>query len=128
MARILLVDDDEMILRVTGDYLESQGHKVTRCHDSTQAAELIEKTAPDLAILDYEMPRLKGPDLLTEMRAGGRGNALPVIFMSGVEALLYASQVPPDPKVRFLHKPVELDDLDGAIHALLDPEGWSKNA
>lgn len=128
MARILLVDDDEMLLRVTADYLESRGHKVARCSDPTQAAELVEKTGPDLAILDYEMPRLKGPDLLTEMRSAGRGNSLPVIFLSAVEALLYASQVAPDPRVRFLHKPVELDDLDGAIAALLDPEGWSKNA
>lgn len=128
MARILLVDDDEILLRVTADYLESKGHKVTRCSDSTQAAELLEKIGPDLAILDYEMPRLKGPDLLTEMRSGGRGNYLPVIFLSAVEALLYASQVPPDPRVRFLRKPVDLEDLDGAIAALLDPEGWSKNA
>ena len=128
MARILLVDDDETLLRVTADYLESKGHKVARTSDPTQAAELVEKTGPDLAILDYEMPRLKGPDLLTEMRAGGRGHHLPVIFLSAVEALLYASQVPPDPKVRFLHKPVDLEDLDGAIAALLDPEGWSKNA
>lgn len=128
MARILLVDDDETLLRVTADYLESKGHKVARTSDPTQAAELVEKTGPDLAILDYEMPRLKGPDLLTEMRAGGRGNHLPVIFLSAVEALLYASQVPPDPRVRFLHKPVDLEDLDGAIAALLDPEGWSKNA
>jgi CheY-like chemotaxis protein len=128
MPRILLVDDDEILLRVTADYLESKGHKVTRCSDSTQAAELLEKIGPDLAILDYEMPRLKGPDLLTEMRSGGRGNYLPVIFLSAVEALLYASQVPPDPRVRFLRKPVDLEDLDGAIAALLDPEGWSKNA
>lgn len=128
MARILMVDDDELLLQVTGDYLESCGHVVERCGDPTRAAELAEKTAPDLAILDYEMPRLSGTHLLTELRSGGRTHSLPVIFLSGVEALRYASQVPPDPLVRFLKKPVGFDDLDGAIAALLDPEGWSKNA
>ena len=128
MARILMVDDDELLLEVTGDYLESRGHAVERCSDPTQAAELAEKTAPDLAIVDYEMPRLSGTQLLTELRSGGRTHLLPVIFLSGVEALRYASQVPPDPLVRFLQKPAAFDDLDGAIAALLDPEGWSKNA
>jgi two-component system response regulator ChvI len=127
MPRILMVDDDELLLQVTGDYLESQGHSVTRCGDPTAAAELAEKTAPDLAIVDYEMPRLTGTQLLTELRSGGRTHSLPVIFLSGVDALRYASQVPPDPRVRFLHKPVDFEDLLGAIAALLDPEGWSAN-
>jgi FixJ family two-component response regulator len=73
------------------------------------------------------MPRLSGTQLLTELRSGGRTHSLPVIFLSGVDALRYASQVPPDPLVRFLHKPVDFDDLSGAISALLDPEGWSSN-
>jgi DNA-binding response OmpR family regulator len=128
MARILMVDDDETLLQATSDYLESLGHVVQRCGDPEQAAELAEKTDPDLAIVDYEMPRLTGTQLLTELRAGGRTHMLPVIFLSGVEALRYASQVPPDPRVRFLQKPVAFDDLEGAIAALLDPEGWSKNA
>ena len=128
MARILMVDDDELLLQVTSDYLESQGHVVARCSDPMQAAELAEKTAPDLAIVDYEMPRLSGTQLLTELRGGGRTHMLPVIFLSGVEALSYVSQVPPDPRVRFLKKPAAFDELDGAIAALLDPEGWSQNA
>ena len=128
MARILMVDDDELLLQVIGEYLRSVGHAVELCGDSTKAAELAEKTAPDLAIVDYEMPRLTGTQLLTELRSGGRTHMLPVIFLSGVEALRYASQVPPDPLVRFLKKPVAFDDLEGAIAALLDPDGWSKNA
>ena len=117
-----MVDDNELLLQVTGDYLESLGHAVTRCGDATQAAELAEKTAPDLAIVDYEMPRLTGTQLLTELRGGGRTHRLPVIFLSGVEAMNYVSQVPPDPRVRFLQKPVKFDALDEAIAALLRPE------
>ena len=128
MARILLVDDDEILLQVAADYLESRGHALTRCLDSTQAVALAEQNAAELAIVDYEMPRLTGTNLLTELRTNARTMALPVIFLSGVEALRYASQVPPDPRVRFLQKPVEFDDLDGAIAALLDPNGWSANA
>jgi CheY-like chemotaxis protein len=125
MARILMVDDDETLLRVMGDYLESRGHAVTRCGDPTQAAELAEKTAPDLAIVDYEMPRLTGTQLLTELRGDDRTRALPVIFLSGVDGMLFASQVPADPHVRYLRKPAAFDALDDAIASLL---GRSKGA
>ena len=128
MARLLLVDDDLTLLNVISDYLESRGHQVSRCSDPTLASELAEKTAPDLAVVDYEMPGLSGTHLLTEMRGGGRTHRLPVLFLSGVEPLLYASQVAPDPLVRFLRKPVDFKELEGAITALLDPEGWAKKA
>jgi CheY-like chemotaxis protein len=123
-----MVDDDETLLQVISDYLESRGHQVARCGDPMQAAELAEKTAPDLAIVDYEMPRLTGTQLLTELRGGGRTHFLPVLFLSGVEPLRYASQTTPDPRVRFLRKPVDFDELDGAIADLLDPDGRSKSA
>ena len=128
MARVLMVDDDETLLMVISYYLESRGHVVARCNDSTLAAELAEKTAPDLAIVDYEMPRLTGTQLLTELRGGGRTHFLPVLFLSGVGPLMYTSQIAPDPRVRFLQKPVDFAELEGAIAALLDPDGWSKNA
>lgn len=128
MARVLMVDDDETLLMAIADYLESRGHEVARCGDPTLAAELAEKTAPDIAIVDYEMPRLTGTQLLTELRGGGRTHFLPVLFLSGVGPLLYTSQVAPDPRVRFLQKPVDFAELEGAIAALLDPDGWSKNA
>ena len=81
-----------------------------------------------MAVVDYEMPGLSGTDLLTELRSGGRTHRLPVLFLSGVEPLLYASQVVPDPLVRFMRKPVDFRELEGAIAALLDPEGWSKKS
>jgi CheY-like chemotaxis protein len=128
MARVLMVDDDEALLQVTSDYLESRGHAVARCSDPTQAAELAEKTAPDLAIVDYEMPRLTGTQLLTELRGGGRTHFLPVLFLSGVEAMQYASQVAPDPHVRFLRKPVDFAELEEAIEALLGPNAGPQGA
>jgi CheY-like chemotaxis protein len=121
MAKILLVDDDETLLRVVADYLRAQGHQVETCAEAERAAEAAEAAAPDLAIVDYEMPRLKGTDLLTELRRRPATGALPVVFLSGVEAMQYASQVPSDPKVRFLRKPADFDQLDLALLALLGP-------
>ena len=125
MARILLVDDDENILHAIGAFLEKNGHSVQLCSDPTTAVGLAEKMAADLAIIDYEMPRLTGTQLLALLRAGKITSSLPVLFLSGTQPLNYIFEVRPDSRVRFLSKPVNFDEFKGAIAALLNPEGGS---
>jgi len=125
MAKVLMVDDDMLLLQVTCDFLESRGHSVVRCGDPTEAMSLAEASVPEIAIIDYEMPRLNGTQLLALLRQTESTRALPVIFLSGVDALRFAAQVPPDPRARFLHKPVDFGILDAAIAELLSPDGWS---
>jgi len=123
VAKLLVVDDEAAFLQVLVDHLKRLGHEVAACSDPREAAALAESSGPELAILDYAMPALKGPELLSRLR--GRNPKLAAIFLSAVPPLRYSSEVPPDPLVRFLSKPVLLDVLDEAIKSLLDPEGWS---
>ncbi len=127
MARILLVDDDETFLEILGDFLSGRGHAVSRCSDPDDAPALAERDAPELVITDYEMPRVKGSELVARLRRSASLRDLPALFLSGIDALHYAPNMPPDRKVRFLRKPVDLGELEGAIKALLDPDGWSKS-
>ncbi len=128
MARILLVDDDEPFTEVLGDFLSKRGHAVTVYCDPLEAAQRAADAPPEIAILDFDMPKLNGHELLERLRGMRPLSNMPALFLSGVEALRYATDVPPDPRVRFLRKPVDLGELEGAIRALLDPEGWSRNA
>ncbi len=127
MARILIVDDDALLLLTTASALEGLGHEVTRCGEPLKAADIVEKTSPHIAVLDYAMPLLKGPELLARIRQGAYGKSLPVIFLSGTDPLRYAHSIPPDPRVVFLKKPATIADLTDAITNLLDPDGWSQN-
>ena len=127
VARILLVDSDETFLEILGDFLSGRGHTVSCCADPGEAPALADREAPELIITDYEMPRLNGSELVARLRNAAKFHDLPVLFLSGVDALHYAPNMPPDRRVRFLRKPVDLSELEGAIKALLDPEGWSKS-
>lgn len=123
MARILVVDDDKNLLRVTADYLKSRGHKVATCDQPEREGAAAEADEPQLLILDYQMPGVSGPQVLTELRRDAARADVPVIFLSGLEAMDYASQVPPDPKIRFLRKPADFESLDALIAELL-PGIW----
>ncbi len=125
MAKILLVDDEASLTEIVRECLAGEGHDVVVCHDPMAAERMALEENPDLALIDYQMPRKTGVELLADLRAQEETRQLPVLFLSGTEAVRFASQVPPEPRVRFLTKPVDMVVLVTAVREMLDPNGWS---
>ena len=71
---MLVVDDDPDMLRVIRGLLEDEGIAVTTAADGGRAVALAEQRAPDLAVLDVQLPVLDGGQVATRLRAllGGR--------------------------------------------------------
>jgi DNA-binding response OmpR family regulator len=76
---VLVVDDEPVFMRVVTSLLESDGHAVVQATDGESALAAIERQAPDLIILDVEMPGMNGLELLTRLRPRV---AVPVIVVS----------------------------------------------
>lgn len=127
VAKILIVDDEVPLTEVFRECLLGEGHEVVVCNDPTMAVRAALEEKPDLALIDYQMPRLNGVQLLAELRAQPETNLLPVLFISGTAAVRFAGQVPPEPRVRFLAKPMDMDALVTMVREMLDPNGWSAN-
>ncbi len=79
--RILVVDDDELVLINTCALLEELGHRAIRAHSAQQALDMLEKIDADLIITDHAMPRMTGSQL-AEHLALSHPN-LPIILASG---------------------------------------------
>ncbi|MDK2975479.1 MAG: hypothetical protein PWP08_1850 [Methanofollis sp.] len=111
MISVLLVDDDPMILDVTGLYLQKGGEfSVTTCEGAAEALGVLEGRSFDAIISDYEMPDMNGIEFLKAVRS--RGNTAPFIIFTGrgredvsIEALNNGAnfylQKGGDPKIRF---------------------------
>ena len=125
MAKILVVDDEASLAAIVRECLAGEGYDVVVCHDPMMAERTALEENPDLALIDYQMPRKTGVQLLADLRAQEETRELPVLFLSGTEAVRFASQVPPEPRVRFLTKPVDMTVLITAVREMLDPNGWS---
>lgn len=67
--KILIVDDEQMILELTSMVLASRGFEVRTVDNATDGYEIIERERPALVLLDYMMPRVNGLDALKEIRA-----------------------------------------------------------
>lgn len=85
MSRILLIDDDEDMLAMTGRWLEKAGHQVNKAVSGSEALSLLAEEKPDLILLDYAMPGMKGPEVLKEIRSRGDCVGIPVLYRTGLE-------------------------------------------
>jgi DNA-binding response OmpR family regulator len=80
-----------------------------------QALDSIKKDSPDVVICDIEMPKLKGFDVLTELRENPTISKIPIIFLTGKTDISYLVQAMQLNVDDFLTKPFTEEDLLGAI-------------
>ncbi len=80
-GRVLLVDDDQEILRLLRDMIRMSGHRVTATADAEEAMELIEKEEFDLVVSDMGMPVVSGWEIAKKVK--NRSPLVPVILITG---------------------------------------------
>ncbi|MFI5361792.1 MAG: response regulator transcription factor [Elusimicrobiota bacterium] len=77
---IVLVDDEKDIVRLLRHNLEKEGFDVLSASDGESGLKLIRRSEPDLVVLDINLPKMDGIELLGVLR---RESDVPVIFLSG---------------------------------------------
>jgi CheY-like chemotaxis protein len=80
--RILVCDDDPVILRLLEVNLELEGYDVIAARHGAEAVDLATQNPPDLVILDIMMPRMDGYEACEAIKAQDATRDVPVIFLS----------------------------------------------
>lgn len=80
--QVLIVDDDPQICSIVRTLLEPWGVRVTALSDPRSFWAVLEHSAPDLLILDIEMPNFSGLELAQVVRNDMRWSGLPILFLS----------------------------------------------
>lgn len=79
---VMVVDDSLTVRRVTQRLLEREGYRVVLAKDGIEALELINQGAPDLMLVDIEMPRMDGFDLTRNVRGMEATREVPIIMIT----------------------------------------------
>ncbi|GLC30086.1 response regulator transcription factor [Clostridium omnivorum] len=78
--KILIVDDDAEIRKVTGIYLANEGYEILKAENGIEALKCIEDTEVDLILLDIMMPEMDGIEVCMKIRE--KQLVMPIIFLS----------------------------------------------
>jgi EAL domain-containing protein (putative c-di-GMP-specific phosphodiesterase class I) len=105
VARILLVDDDDVLVRSYARMLAQDGYEVEMRLDGEAAVEAIRRGAYDVVLSDIDMPRLGGLALLERIRAHDLD--IPVVLITGAPSLETAMAAIEQGALRYLPKPVD---------------------
>jgi DNA-binding NtrC family response regulator len=81
MAKILLVEDDELVRDMLAQVLKKASHEVTCAADGEAAAKILQGAEPDLMVTDIIMPKKSGITLISEVK--NRHPAMEIIAISG---------------------------------------------
>jgi DNA-binding response OmpR family regulator len=81
-ARVLLVEDDPVILRLLEVNFELEGYDVLLAHDGAEGIEMARDQRPDLVISDIMMPNVSGIELVEALKADAATAAIPIILLS----------------------------------------------
>ena len=118
---ILLVDDEEKILKALGRALRDAGHTVTETASARHGQRLLAERTFDVLIVDNIMPELSGLDLIREFVAAVPEHERPQILMmtahATVESAIEAMKLG---ALDYLQKPFEIDELLVVVRRALD--------
>jgi DNA-binding response OmpR family regulator len=130
--KILVVDDDAVVVKALSLKLSAKGFKVITAADASEAVLSVRKEKPDLILLDVTFP----PDVGGVAWDGFRvvewlhrleeSQRIPVIIISGGDREKYKGRLDAVGAVAFFQKPINYDELITTIHKTLDE--WSAKA
>lgn len=115
--KILVVDDEEMSIKLIEMQLLKDNHQILTSTDGREAVDIIKNELPDLVISDIMMPFMSGLELLEIIKAENK--KIPVILVSAlddVEVVQTAIGMGADD---FIIKPVKMDELALRIHRVM---------
>ena len=129
--KILVVDDNQVILKTTLQMLSTKGYQVTTATGGPEALSAVRKEKPDLILLDLTFPpdasNVGGPlqdgfFIIQWLRRTPETEKIPVIMISATDPEKFKDRALRTGVVASFHKPIDPGKLLAAIKAALEPE------
>ncbi len=117
--RILLVDDEPMIIRMVGDRLQMEGYEVLVAMDGQEAMEKAQTEQPDLIILDLMLPKLNGYSVCSVLKRDPRYQKIPIVIFTAKTDESEEEMKLLSGADAFVHKPFKASELLGHLSRLL---------
>ncbi len=117
--QILIVDDSPSVRRVVGNMLKQRGWEVQVARDGVEALEMISRETPAGILLDIEMPRMDGYELIATLRAQEQYRTLPVVILTSRAATKHQQRAMQLGASAYVVKPYQDEELINILNSLV---------
>ncbi len=117
-ARILIVDDEEIVVRSCQRILAAGGHRIDSASNGFDALRLVDENPYDIVVLDIMMPKMDGLEVLQQIKE--RHPEVDVIMITGLSQIQTAVKAMKLGAFDYLPKPFEPDELDHVVARALE--------
>ncbi len=125
-GRILVVDDHEDNIELLRARLEARGYEVEGASDGQAALDAVERTCPDLILLDVMMPKMDGMEVVRRLKAKSEANELPfipVIMQTALDSTENKVEGLDAGADDYITKPINFAELEARVNSLLRIKG-----
>jgi chemosensory pili system protein ChpA (sensor histidine kinase/response regulator) len=119
---VMVVDDSITMRKVTSRVLENHSLEVMTAQDGLDAVEKLHDRVPDLMLLDIEMPRMDGYELLEHVRADARLRHVPIVMITSRAGQKHRKKARQAGANAYLTKPYQEPELVEQVSEMLDIE------
>ncbi len=116
---ILVVDDSPSVRRVVGNMLKQNGWEVQVARDGVEALEMISRETPAAVLLDIEMPRMDGYELMATVRAQEQYRTLPLVILTSRAATKHQQRAMQLGASAYVVKPYQDEELINILNSLV---------
>ncbi len=117
MSKILIVDDDDQLSELIGEWLTQEQFEVEIAGTGEQVEALISTRNYDLIVLDWELPDTTGIQILKRLRAAEK--SIPILMLTGRDDISHKEEGLDSGADDYLTKPFHMKELTARIRALL---------
>lgn len=114
---VLLAEDDEAIMFMLTDYLNTAGYQVISAQDGVEAVAVAQQTPPDIVLMDIQMPRMDGLQAIRLLREDPAFRKIPIIALTALAMPGDRERCLEAGADDYLGKPVGLKELDQTIQS-----------
>ena len=118
--KILVVEDNELNLKLFCDLLRAHGYEAEPVRDGREAIERARDFAPDLIIMDIQMPHISGLELIEQMKTDQELRRIPIMAVTAYAAKGDEERIRDAGAEGYVAKPISLMRFIDAVRALLE--------
>jgi two-component system cell cycle response regulator DivK len=122
LAKILIVEDNALNIKLFCDLLAAHGHEPKAVTDSRQALDLAREFVPDLVITDIQLPHVNGLELIRMLRVDDRLSQVPIMAVTAYSAVGDEERAREAGAQSYVSKPISVLKFVQQVDALLSPQ------